>query len=352
MADGIMRPMLDSADDDGHVLGGRVRSMQRSTAFWVAMLEFGLVAFFTVASPNHVFLDTSNIQSIALDSSQLILLASGTALLLAAGQFDISLGANVILSSVVAAKVMVAIGGGQNAVNTGVYHNFVLAVSASVLAGVITGLVIGTINGLVISYLRVNAFVATLGMLGVATGLGFLVSGGADIGGLPTSIQEDFGIRTVVGIPLPTLCAAAIALLIWHVLHRTRFGVRTIALGSSRDSTLRAGINVLRHQISLYAIIGALAGVAGIIDLARFSTTNLGGHQTDALAAIGAAVIGGASLNGGRASIAGAIVGVALAAILINGLVIVGLPAFYQLIAIGVVLVAAVAIDENRRTRL
>jgi ribose transport system permease protein len=131
---------------------------------------------------------------------------------------------------------------------------------------------------------------------------------------------------------------------LWFVMAKTRFGLRTVAIGSSRDAATRAGLKTSLHVLALFVLMGALAGVAGVIDLSRFSTTNLSGHQTDALSAIAGAVIGGTSLFGGRVSIVGAVFGAILASILETGLVIQGLDPFYQLIAVGVVLIVAVYI--------
>jgi ribose transport system permease protein len=103
------------------------------------------------------------------------------------------------------------------------------------------------------------------------------------------------------------------------------------------------------HLLVAFVVVGALAGLAGFIDLTRFATTNLAGHQNDALAALTAAVIGGTSLFGGRISMGGVLSGTLLAVVLQDGLVVVGLSAFYQLIAVGVVLIAAVYLDQRRR---
>jgi ribose transport system permease protein len=135
------------------------------------------------------------------------------------------------------------------------------------------------------------------------------------------------------------------------MLKLTRPGVRLLAMGSSREAAERSGLDVRAQTLVLFTVVGLLAGVAGVIDLARFGTTNVSGHQTDALAAIGAAVIGGTSLYGGHIGMGGALLGTLLAVILQDGLVIVGLSPFYQLIATGLVLIAAVYIDQQRKRR-
>jgi len=328
---------------------GSLRSLTQRTAFWVALVDLALILIFGFWSENHVFLTVENFRGMALDGSELALLAIGSAFLLGAGRFDISLGANVILSSVVGARVLIWLSGGSALAVEGRFPHLTLGVIGSVLACLIVGTGIGIINGVVVSGLGINTFVATLGMLGVATGVAGLISGGTDISNLPTGIQEKFGTNQIFGIPEPVLITFCLLLILWFVLARRRFGLRTLAIGSSRDAALRAGIPVIRHEIKLFALAGFLAGVAAFIDLTRFDTTNIGGHQTDALAAIAAAVIGGASLEGGRASVIGAAIGTALAVILQVGLIIVGFSAFYQVIAIGVILVTAVYIDQRRR---
>lgn len=127
----------------------------------------------------------------------------------------------------------------------------------------------------------------------------------------------------------------------------TRFGLHTLALGSSREAATRAGLPVERHLIAVFALAGALAGLAAVIDLARFTTTTVGGHQTDALSAIAGAVIGGTALWGGRVSIGGTVLGCLLPVILGVGLVIQGLQPFYQYIVVGVVLIVAVAVRSR-----
>jgi ribose transport system permease protein len=121
-----------------------------------------------------------------------------------------------------------------------------------------------------------------------------------------------------------------------------------LSLGSSRSAAERSGVRVDVQLVIAFAIVGGLAGIAGFIELTRFATTNLAGHQTDALAAITAAVIGGTSLFGGRVSIGGVFAGTLLAVILQDGLVVVGLSPFYQQIAVGCVLIAAVFLDARR----
>ena len=133
------------------------------------------------------------------------------------------------------------------------------------------------------------------------------------------------------------------------VLALTRFGRHTYAIGSNEEAARRAGINVDRHLIKVYALQGILAGLAGFLSLARFSTTTIGGHDTDNLQSIAAVVIGGTSLFGGIGTMLGTVFGVFIPAVLNNGFIIVGVQAFWQEIAVGAVLIGAVYLDQLRR---
>jgi ribose transport system permease protein len=320
-------------------------SLSRHPALWIAVVDLLLVLGFGVFSQNHVFFNNSNFTNMALESSQVVMLAAGSATLLGAAELDISLGANVILSSIVGGRVMVSVAGVSADLTT--YQHQARGIVAGVAAAIATGTAFGLVNGLIVTRLRVNSFITTLGTLGIGTGLSLVVSGGSNVEGIPFSIQNDFGIKELGGVPLPTLVAAAVVLVLWLLLAFTRFGLHIVAIGSSRAAATRAGIDIDRHVLTLFVIVGFLAGVSGVIDISRFATTNLSGHQTDALAAIAGAVIGGTSLFGGRVSIPGAIFGAFLAVILQTGLVILGLQPFYQLIAIGTVLILAVFIRSR-----
>jgi ribose transport system permease protein len=168
---------------------------------------------------------------------------------------------------------------------------------------------------------------------------------------MPESLETGFALRTVANVPLPAVCALAVALGLWMTLRFLRYGRRSLAIGSSRAAAERAGIPVSRHVISLTMLCGLLAGFAGFVDLAHFSATTVQGHTNDALGAITAVVLGGTLLEGGRISVWGTVAGAALTVILTSGLVMVGVQPFWQLVAVGSVLIAAVGIDRLRTQR-
>jgi ribose transport system permease protein len=306
---------------------------------WVLLLDIALIAFFGLASAGHVFWSAQNFQALALEASAGLLLALGMSLLVGAGLFDLSVGANLVLSSIAGAVVMQHVTGPNGG-------NVPLAIAAGLLACLAVGLVYGFVNGFIIEVLGVNSLITTLGTLGVGTGIALLITDGSDISGLPTQLQSGFAFKGIADIPLPALLALAVAGILWYVLRYTRYGMRTLAIGSSRQSAERAGIRVRRHRISLAVLCGLLAGLAGFVSLADFASTTVAGHADDALGAITAVVIGGTVLEGGRVQILGTVWGAVLSIVVTGGLVILGAQSFYQLIVVGAVLIFAVALDR------
>lgn len=306
---------------------------------WVLALDVVLILVFWLFSTNGAFLNPTNINNILITSSQVLLLVVAQTMLLSAGQIDLSQGSNVVLSSVVAGLVLLGV---SNGVDPGVWTT----VPVMMVVAIGVGAVIGLANGLLVGRLGINSLIATLGTLGIAVGTAQVLTRGDNLYGVPTSIQSEFGIRNVMGMPMATLTAAVIVAVVWILFSRTRFGTHSIAIGSSKKAAERNGVRVARHITWLYVVTGAMCGVGGAFDLARFTTTDIGGHSNDALAAISGAVIGGTSLFGGQAYFTGSILGALLALILQSGLVILNFPPFYQTIAIGIVLIVAVAVDR------
>ncbi len=145
------------------------------------------------------------------------------------------------------------------------------------------------------------------------------------------------------------MIAAVVTVVAGLILHLTRFGRYTYAIGSNAEAARRAGIGVNAHLIKVYAIAGLLSGLGGVLSLAYFTTTTISGHVTDNLTAISAVVIGGTSLFGGRGTMFGTVVGVFIPVVLASGLVIVGVQSFWQQVVIGAILIIAVYFDQIRR---
>ncbi|WP_111721534.1 ABC transporter permease [Homoserinimonas sp. OAct 916] len=318
-------------------MGKRVRI---DAAAWIVLgVDFAVIVAFGAAS-DWRFLRTENLQALAVNSSQIVLLATAVALILALGEIDISLGAVLVASSVASGQVLSVLQ----------VDSTFLILSIGLISAVIVGSICLAVNAGVLLILKVNSFIGSLATLGIFTGTVYVITNGSNITGVPITVQDAFGSYRLFGfLPAPALVAVIVALGAWYVIRRTRLGVHMIAAGSNRDASIRAGVKTQRIVLITFLIAGVIVGLAGFIDLSRFGTTDIAGHQTDALSAIAGAVIGGTRLNGGKVSILGAISGALLASILQTGLIVVGLPSFYQLIAIGIVLIAAVAIGQRRK---
>ena len=324
----------DDGKDDALVLPPTWRPRRTGAAWSIFAVDAAAMLLFAALS-GFVFLTPQSLSDIALDGSESVLLCIGVAFLLGAGELDISIGANVILSSVAGGKAMA------------LFADPLAACIAGATAALACGALVGLCNVLVVTRLRVTSFIATLATLGIVTGTAYVITNGYNISDVPLALQSDFGVAKLGGlIPYPALIALAFAAVASFVLNRTRFGLHTLALGSSREAAERSGVRVRARLTALFVLAGGCAGICGFIDLSRYASTNLSGHQTDALAAIAGAVIGGTNLFGGRISVWGSVFGALLAVILQDGLVVIGLAAFYQLIAVGVVLIIAVSLRE------
>lgn len=322
---------------------GVVGRLVKSRASWIFLLNLALIALFSALAGPAIFLSAANAQAMLLAGTQALVLALGLAMMLGAGAFDLSLGANLVLSSVVGALV---IRGLVTPLPEGGYANVGVAITGGVLACLLTGATFGAVNGVLIAYFNMNSLIATLGTLGIGSGVALVLSGGMDLSGIPAQLQSGFGLAKIGGIPIPAIIALALAVILALVVRFTRFGMRTLAIGSSRSAAERAGIRVRPHLLSLAILAGALAGFAGFLDLSTFGGTSINGHANAALAAATAVVIGGTLIEGGRISIIGTVWGAALAVILQTGLVLIGVSSAYQLIAVGAVLILAIGLDR------
>jgi ribose transport system permease protein len=307
---------------------------------WIGLILVGLIVVFSLINSVDFF-TASNARNIATDAAVLLILGTGMTYVIITAGIDLSVGSVLVFAGVVAAKAMNAVGG--NGTGT-----ILLGLAVAVLAGLAWGL----INGFLIAKAKIPAFIVTLGTFGIALGAALLITGGVDEREVPIKLIDGIGTGRVFGqIPWLVVIAAVVCLIFGVILAQTRFGRYTYATGANAEGVRRAGISVDAHLIKVYALMGTLAGLAGYVSLARFGTTTIGGHTTDNLNAIAAVVIGGTSLFGGVGTILGTVFGVFIPAVLQNGFVIVGVQPFWQQVAVGIVLIAAVYLDQLRRAR-
>ena len=290
----------------------------------------GLVVLMSLLSP--VFLSFSNFFNIMLATTTVGILAIGATFVISAAGIDLSLGSILGLASVVGAALVLYVG---------------LPWPFLILGCLGAGMLAGAANGLTVAVARVPAFIVTLGMMGIARGLALIISSGQGIYGLPPEILF-LGQARPFGIPTPVYILVITAAVSHFILAHTRFGHHTLALGDNEHAARATGINVRRLRIKLYTLSGFMAGLAGLIFTARVNTGDPTAGLNYELAAITAAIIGGTNLFGGRGSILGTMIGALVMGILQNGLTLMNMQSYYQQMAIGTVLVAAVWLDQIR----
>jgi ribose transport system permease protein len=330
----------------------------RSMNLYIFLVLIGLLAFFSVISPNHAFFERSNFINIAWDTAEILLLAIGETFVIITAGIDLSVGTVLMFSGVVASWTIAQMGGPPALVASGHFPNAAVAIPLGIAAGLAVGTLFGVVNGVLVTRLRMPAFIVTLGVFSIANGLGDLVSssgaaGQSAIPPIPESFANTLGNGNLIfGIPTLVVVAAIVALITHVVLTRTIFGRRTFAVGSNLEGSRLAGVPVNSHVLWVYVFAGFMAGLAGVLDLARFHSTDIQGHSLDNLDAIAAVVIGGTSLFGGTGSIMGTVIGAFIPTVLRYGFTIQGISSFWQDVVVGAIIIVAVLFDQIRRRRV
>ncbi len=316
-----------------------------SGAFHRLLAFSGLIALvvaFSLASPN--FLQTQNILAILQATSVNGVLAIAATLVIITGGIDLSVGTLMTFCAVVAGVILTYWG-----------LPLPLGIIGAVLAGTASGLVSGTI----IAKLKVPPFIATLGMMLILKGLSLVISGTKPIYFNDTPGFNQIALGSAVGsvlpaVPLPNgvLVLFAVAVVAAFVLSKTALGRYTFALGSNEEAVRLSGVNIDRWKIAVYAVTGAICGVAGLLIASRLNSAQpaLGqGYELDAIAAV---VIGGTSLSGGRGTVVGTLIGALIISVLANGLRILSVPQEWQTVVTGTIIILAVYADILRRRAL
>jgi ribose transport system permease protein/L-arabinose transport system permease protein len=289
------------------------------------------------------------------------LLAVGETVVIVAGALDISVGSIASVGSVVSASVLVGVGVGATFgfLPTG---NVLIAV----LAGIIAGALCGVLNGLIVTQLRVNPIIATLGTLAAFAGFAFLLAPeGKPVGVLTqpefTWLAQGRFLEAAsvpplsggkwTGIPVLTVILVVVAILVHIIMTYTDFGRAIYAIGGNATAARLAGINLARVRILMYVLSGGIAGLAGVLLTARTTSGNPVNGTGLELQAITAVFLGGAATAGGKGTIFGTFLAVILVGVLNNGMNLLGFNTFVQRIALGFLLVAAVAISQWRQAR-
>ena len=274
---------------------GRLARLGRLQALQIIIVLAVIVVVFAILKPGS-FLTVFNIRGIVQNTAILAVLGVGMTFVIITGGIDLSVGSVLVFSGVVADKAMAAIGGGQG------WSSALIGALVAIGCGFAWGL----LNGFLVARAKVPPLIVTLGTLGMALGLAEVITGGVDLRNVPTVMVNSVGFGNIVWqVPTLAVIAAVVIVIGIVILHRTRFGLYTYALGSNPEAGRRSGINVNRHLIKIYALSGLLAGFAGWLNLAFFQSTTIGGQTNTNLSVIAGTVIGGTSLFGGYGSIFG-----------------------------------------------
>jgi methyl-galactoside transport system permease protein len=301
------------------------------------------------------FLTPGNLINIMRISSVRLIIALACAGALITGGTDLSAGRTVGLAAVIVASLVQ-----RPDYASKIFPNLpYMWVIFPILIAVAAGLLVGIINGLVIAYLKVPPFIATLGMMVVVWGAASLYVDRPPLGAQPIGgLRLDFtnlGTGSVgfghFAIPTIILIALIVFAFYWVMLNKTQLGKNMYAIGGNVNAAIVSGVNVKRNLVAVYAIAGTLYGLAGVLLAARSggATNNYG--QSYELDAIAAAVIGGVSTSGGRGTVVGVLTGVLIFEVLNNGLVVLGVSAYWQQVVKGLIIVAAVALDIRKYSK-
>ena len=278
-----------------------------------------------------------NVQSILIFATAPLLLGIGQSLVIISGGIDLSVGFIMGLSAVVLATIVQSFSGEAQGV----------ALAIGILITCLVCLIPGLINGLLITKLKVPPFIGTLGMYGVARGSGFIIADGMTVP-VDNDWLYNLGTGKILGMPIIVFIVIIVALVFHFVLSRTKFGQYTYAIGGNREAAIRSGINVDRHIIIIFLLSAFCAFLAGLVYTARFSAGAAQAGEPMLLDSIAAVFIGGASFYGGSGKIIGTVVGALVIAVIQFGLVFVDVDSFWQFLAVGLVIIVAVLIDQSK----
>lgn len=316
--------------------GSALRGIVRAQEFGIFLILAAMVLFLSVFT--NTFLTSTNIFNILRAFSWIAISAFGECMVIITGGIDLSVGSVMGFSGLIAAMLL----------------RSSVAVPVSVMGGLAAGVVIGLLNGLMVTKAKLPPFIATLGMLLMARGLCYGLTGGWPVQDLPQSFrtlgQLDIPLLGA-GVPLPLLFLILIAVVCALFLNRTIWGYRVYAVGGNEVASGLSGINTDRIKILVYTLAAFLTAIGGILMTARLGVaapTAASGYELDVIAA---AVVGGTSLAGGEGTILGVLVGAAVMQVLRTGLVLTGVSAYWLQAVQGLVIVVAIMLDQLRKRR-
>jgi len=299
------------------------------------LVGLALLVTFLAARVPDTFLAANNLQTLLRRSSVIVLIAVGMTFVMLTGHIDLSVGSILAFSGVC----------GTMAIAHGA------PVWAGLAVGCLGGLLCGVVNALLTTQLQIPSFIATLGTMGVFRGVTLVLTRALPVTDLPESFGR-LATGDLWGVPAPVWSYAVVCVAAAFVLRYTVFGRHVYALGSNREAAYHAGIRIRWVTVAVFAILGALTGLAGMLEASRLVSGQPTAGEGYELQVIAAVVIGGGSLSGGEGSILGTLAGAFLMAVLANGCVLLDISPHVQRVVIGALIVFAVAFDQLLRRRL
>ena len=299
----------------------------------LALVIIALAVIFSLINPR--FASIANFLNILTQASYYVIIAVGMTFVITSGGIDLSVGALLALVTVVGFDF---ISGGMNPV-------------LAVLIMFVLGCLLGAVTGFLVAYVKIPPFIATLAMMVGLRGLALVHSGGDMHFGLPSSVTW-LGQGVVAGIPVPVIISLLFALFGAWLFNNTRFGLHVRAIGGNRESVRLSGVPVDKIELMVYAMMGLVTALGGLIMIARIDSTQATIGTSMEIHVIAAVIIGGTSLFGGRGTILGTVLGALLLSMMTNALVIAGVDFYWQLVVMGAIVLIAVAIGNLREHRV
>jgi hypothetical protein len=290
-----------------------------------------LIIMFVIAcigSP--YFLDVYNIQSLLRDLAIIGMIGIAQSLLLLVGELDLSVGKIATLCGILSGMLMI-----YAKINPWL----------ALVCGLIFGIIFGLLNGLIITKLRLNSMVATIGMQGVYGGINLVLTKGKAITGIPEQIQF-LGKGSLGIVPMPFIFCIIVLVLVLFLVKKTKTGRYIYAIGNSREAATILGIKVDQIRVFIYVVVGLISSLAGLLYVCRLGSAQSTLGESWPMNSIAASVIGGVSLNGGIGNPAGALIGAAIISIISNMIVLFGVNAYWQQAVSGIVVVLAISFSS------
>jgi ribose transport system permease protein len=325
-----------AVDTNGFALGPWLARHRQMLA--LPMMFVVALVVFAIHAPG--FLTADNMTNVARQSVYLLIVALGQLIVLVVGGLDLSVGTVVSLTSVAAATAMAA-------TLAAMPESPWIAVAAGLGVGVLIGICVGVLNGIGTTILHIPPFMMTLGMSSLLFGITLLVSGGVPIYGMPPEFGEVFGYGQLAGIPIPAIVAAILVVGTFVLMEHTRFGRHIYATGGNVRAAQLSGVRTFRVIIVSFVLCSVLAALSGLLLTARLDTGEANIGTSLPLESIAACVIAGVSLAGGQGRTFKVVLGTLLIMLVQNGLNLMQVGAYAQTMAIGAILLIAMALARH-----